>query len=51
VGTVFVGVFVSGAVASQRFAFLGDRRAVRAQAATAALDLLRRRLLSLGPRP
>lgn len=51
VGTVFVGVFVSGSVASQRFAFLGDRRAVRVQAATAALDLLRRRLLSLGPRP
>jgi nicotinamide-nucleotide amidase len=50
VGTVFAGVFASGSVASRRLAFLGDRRAVRAQAATAALDLLRRRLLAMEPR-
>jgi nicotinamide-nucleotide amidase len=46
VGTVFVGVAVNGRVEARRFVFLGDRRAVKGQAAVAALDLLRRRLLA-----
>jgi competence/damage-inducible protein CinA-like protein len=50
VGTVFIGIAVEGAVAAQRFQFLGDRRAVKCQAAQTALDLLRRRLLALSPR-
>ena len=45
-GTVFVGVSVGGAVEARRFLFLGDRRAVKWQAAEMALDLLRRRLLA-----
>jgi nicotinamide-nucleotide amidase len=51
VGTVFVGVAVGDAAEARRYRFLGDRRAVKEQAAGAALDLLRRRLLGLGPRP
>jgi nicotinamide-nucleotide amidase len=50
VGTVFVGVsVVGGGVEVRRFTVLGDRRAVNVQAAVAALDLLRRRLMALGP--
>jgi PncC family amidohydrolase len=50
VGTVFVGVsVVGGGVEVRRFTLLGDRRAVNVQAAVAALDLLRRRLMALGP--
>ena len=47
VGTVFVAVSVKGQVEARRFAFPGDRRAVKVQAVAAALDLLRRRLLAL----
>lgn len=48
VGTVFVGVSVRGQVEARRFAFPGDRRAVKVQAAVSALDLLRRRLIAPG---
>jgi nicotinamide-nucleotide amidase len=44
VGTVFIGVAVSGDVRARRFQFTGDRRAIKAQSAQTALDLLRRRL-------
>lgn len=47
VGTVFVAVSVRGQVEARRLAFPGDRRAVKVQAAVAALDLIRRRLLAL----
>jgi nicotinamide-nucleotide amidase len=47
VGTVFVGVYVNREVEARRFAFLGDRHAVRIQATVAALDVLRRRLGAL----
>ncbi|MGH7325683.1 MAG: nicotinamide-nucleotide amidohydrolase family protein [Candidatus Rokuibacteriota bacterium] len=45
VGTVFVGVAVGAEVTAHRFHFPGDRAAIKWQAAQAALDLLRRRLL------
>ncbi len=45
VGTVFVGVAVGDEVTAHRFHFAGDRTAIKWQAAQAALDLLRRRLL------
>jgi nicotinamide-nucleotide amidase len=51
VGTVFVGVAVGAAAQARPYRFPGDRRAVKRQAARAALDLLRRRLLALEPRP
>lgn len=51
VGTVFIGVSVGGTVETRRCLFLGDRRAVKGQAAGTALDLLRRRLLASSPRP
>jgi nicotinamide-nucleotide amidase len=51
VGTVFIGVSVGGTVETRRCLFLGDRRAVKGQAAGTALDLLRRRLLTSSPRP
>jgi nicotinamide-nucleotide amidase len=44
VGTVFIGVAVSGEVTSRRFRFGGDRNAVKRQSAQMALDMLRRRL-------
>ncbi|HXU90851.1 MAG TPA: nicotinamide-nucleotide amidohydrolase family protein [Methylomirabilota bacterium] len=49
VGTVFVGVAVSGHVASKRFRFLGDRVAIKWQSAQTALDLLRRSLGGVRP--
>jgi nicotinamide-nucleotide amidase len=49
VGTVFIGVAVPGHLEARHFVFLGDRRAVKWQSSQAALDLLRRRLLALGP--
>ena len=45
VGTVFIGVAVSGEVEARRFQFSGDRSAVKWQSTQMALDLLRRRLL------
>ena len=45
VGTVFIGVAVSGEVEARRFQFAGDRSAVKWQSTQMALDLLRRRLL------
>ena len=48
VGTVFVGLALSGRVLSRRFLFSGDRAAVKWQSTQAALDLLRR---SLGGEP
>ncbi|HEY3067326.1 MAG TPA: nicotinamide-nucleotide amidohydrolase family protein [Methylomirabilota bacterium] len=47
VGTVFIGVGVSGAVACQRFLFHGDRVAVKWQSSQRGLDMLRRRLLDI----
>src|SRR5262249_45602329 len=49
VGTVFIGVAVSGEVEARRFQFAGDRSAVKWQSAQMALDLLRRRLLRRAP--
>ena len=48
VGTVFVGVAVSGEVEARRFQFAGDRSAVKWQSTQMALDLLRRRLMGWG---
>jgi nicotinamide-nucleotide amidase len=44
VGTVFVGLVVTGEVLARRFQFAGDRAAVRWQSTQAALDMLRRSL-------
>lgn len=44
VGTVFIGLAVSGRIAAHRFHFPGDRAAVKWQSAQMALDLLRRGL-------
>ena len=44
VGTVFIGVAVSGEVTARRFLFSGDRVAVKWQSSQMALDMLRRRL-------
>jgi nicotinamide-nucleotide amidase len=49
VGTVFIGLSVGGSAEARRYLFLGDRHAVKGQAAVTALDLLRRRLLALPP--
>jgi len=49
VGTVFIGVAVSGEVEARRFQFAGDRSAVKWQSTQMALDLLRRRLLRAAP--
>jgi nicotinamide-nucleotide amidase len=46
VGTVWIGVAVSGRVAAHHFLFDGDRAAVKWQSAQAALELLRRALLA-----
>ena len=46
VGTVFIGVAVSGEVETRRFQFAGDRSAVKWQSTQMALDLLRRRLMT-----
>jgi nicotinamide-nucleotide amidase len=48
VGTVFIGVAVSGEVEARRFQFSGDRSAVKWQSTQMALDLLRRRLMRWG---
>ncbi|HMH49393.1 MAG TPA: nicotinamide-nucleotide amidohydrolase family protein [Candidatus Acidoferrum sp.] len=48
VGTVFIGVAVSGEVEARRFQFEGDRSAVKWQSTQMALDLLRRRLMKRG---
>jgi nicotinamide-nucleotide amidase len=48
VGTVFIGVAVSGEVEAHRFLFAGDRSAVKWQSTQMALDLLRRRLMKRG---
>jgi nicotinamide-nucleotide amidase len=48
VGTVFVGVAVSGDVQTRRFQFAGDRSSVKWQSTQMALDLLRRRLMTGG---
>jgi nicotinamide-nucleotide amidase len=44
VGTVFIGVAVSGAVEALHFRFAGGRAAVKWQSSQVALDMLRRRL-------
>jgi len=44
VGTVFIGVAVSGKVSARHFRFSGDRAAVKWQSAQMALDMLRRAL-------
>jgi nicotinamide-nucleotide amidase len=44
VGTVFIGVAVSGDVETRRFCFAGDRSSVKWQSTQMALDMLRRRL-------
>jgi nicotinamide-nucleotide amidase len=49
VGTVFIGVAVSGDVETRRFQFAGDRSSVKWQSTQMALDLLRRRLLREAP--
>jgi nicotinamide-nucleotide amidase len=49
VGTVFIGVAVSGRVEARRFQFAGDRSSVKWQSTQMALDLLRRRLLRASP--
>jgi nicotinamide-nucleotide amidase len=48
VGTVFLGVAVSGDVETRRFRFAGDRSSVKWQSTQMALDMLRRRLLRWG---
>jgi nicotinamide-nucleotide amidase len=48
VGTVFVGLAISGDVVSRRFRFDGDRAAVKWQSAQMALDMLRRGLARSG---
>ncbi|MBW3575190.1 MAG: competence/damage-inducible protein A [Actinobacteria bacterium] len=45
VGTVFVGIALDGEVAIEHLRFGGDRTSIRRMAGSAALDLLRRRLL------
>jgi nicotinamide mononucleotide (NMN) deamidase PncC len=45
VGTVFVAVAWAGGERVQRYQFIGPREMVKFQAATAALDLVRRWLL------
>lgn len=49
VGTVFIGVAVSGDVDTRRFQFAGDRSSVKWQSTQMALDLLRRRLSASQP--
>jgi len=44
VGTVFIGLAVTGEVTAQRFQFAGDRSSVKWQSTQMALDMLRRRL-------
>lgn len=46
VGTVYIGLAGPEGAEARRFRFLGDRARVRAFAAQAAMDLLRRRLLA-----
>ncbi len=45
VGTVFIGIAFDGEVATDHLRFGGDRTSIRRMAGSAALDLLRRRLL------
>lgn len=47
VGTVFIGLAAGDETAARRFAFGGDRASIKWQSAQAALDLLRRRLLTV----
>ena len=49
VGTVAVAVVVPGAEESKTFRFLGDREQVKFQATQAALDMVRRMLMSCSP--
>jgi nicotinamide-nucleotide amidase len=44
VGTVFIGLAVSGKISARRFRFSGDRASVKWQASVMALDMLRRAL-------
>lgn len=46
VGTVWIAVDLRGEVEARRFMMIGDRAEVRQRSAQAALDMLRRRLLS-----
>ena len=47
VGTVWIALDLRGEIASRRYAMVGDRAEVRHRAAQAALEMLRRRLLSV----
>ena len=47
VGLVYIGLYINGAVKYKKVQFSGDRAMVRARAAVAALDFLRRELISL----
>jgi nicotinamide-nucleotide amidase len=49
VGTVYLALASEKDVVSQRFLFSGDRERVRQFAAYTALDMLRRRVLGVGP--
>jgi PncC family amidohydrolase len=50
VGTVVIAVAVTGRTQAVRtYMFLGDRKTIRAQSVVAALDLVRRALLSANP--
>jgi nicotinamide-nucleotide amidase len=49
VGTVFIGVRSPAETSVRRFRFSGDREAVKWQSTQAALDMLRRGLLRVGP--
>jgi nicotinamide-nucleotide amidase len=48
VGTVFIGLAVQGEVTARRFRFGGDRASVKWQSSVMALDMLRRRLQTVG---
>jgi nicotinamide-nucleotide amidase len=47
VGTVFIGLAMSGKISARRFRFSGDRASVKWQASVMALDMLRRALEAL----
>ncbi len=49
VGTVFIGVGVSGDIEARRFQFSGDRSSIKWQSTQMALDMLRRKLQRWSP--
>ena len=50
VGTVWIALDFRGEAQSRRFVMVGDRAEVRHRSAQAALEMLRRRLVTSGPR-